>query len=235
MAQIKFKTHLKCILLASILLSGCQTAFEEDQTRRSKITQFALNHPVAAQAIGMEDTGSFNISSNATRFAYRSGLDDTANGDGKGTQVNAVRQALWQAAITSQFDNVIAEEAGNAYLADIKIREGKINYFSRYLADQAVDQRNNRIGRSIGSGRPNTDMKALAESVLLYYHKIGLWTASETRTNRPQSMAHYARKTQSYCLPRSHEKYRAVGCRRLARGRAQYAQTRQNRLDFQNG
>ena len=183
MAQIKFKTHLKCILLASILLSGCQTAFEEDQTRRSKITQFALNHPVAAQAIGMEDTGSFNISSNATRFAYRSGLDDTANGDGKGTQVNAVRQALWQAAITSQFDNVIAEEAGNAYLADIKIREGKINYFSRYLADQAVDQRNNRIGRSIGSGRPNTDMKALAESVLLYYHKIGLWTASETRTN----------------------------------------------------
>ena len=93
MAQIKFKTHLKCILLASILLSGCQTAFEEDQTRRSKITQFALNHPVAAQAIGMEDTGSFNISSNATRFAYRSGLDDTANGDGKGTQVNAVRQA----------------------------------------------------------------------------------------------------------------------------------------------
>ena len=131
----------------------------------------------------MEDTGSFNISSNATRFAYRSGLDDTANGDGKGTQVNAVRQALWQAAITSQFDNVIAEEAGNAYLADIKIREGKINYFSRYLADQAVDQRNNRIGRSIGSGRPNTDMKALAESVLLYYHKIGLWTASETRTN----------------------------------------------------
>ena len=163
MAQIKFKTHLKCILLASILLSGCQTAFEEDQTRRSKITQFALNHPVAAQAIGMED--------------------DTANGDGKGTQVNAVRQALWQAAITSQFDNVIAEEAGNAYLADIKIREGKINYFSRYLADQAVDQRNNRIGRSIGSGRPNTDMKALAESVLLYYHKIGLWTASETRTN----------------------------------------------------
>ena len=130
----------------------------------------------------MEDTGSFNISSNATRFAYRSGLDDTANGDGKGTQVNAVRQTLWQAAITSQFDNVIAEEAGNAYLADIKIREGKINYFSRYLADQAVDQRNNRIGRSIGSGRPNTDMKTLAESVLLYYHKIGLWTASETRT-----------------------------------------------------
>ena len=173
MAQ-KLKTHIKYILLASVLLSGCQTTFEEDQTRRSKITQFALNHPVAAQAIGMEDTGSFNISSNATRFVYRSGLDDTANGDGKGTQVNAVRQTLWQAAITSQFDNVIAEEAGNAYLADIKIREGKINYFSRYLADQAVDQRNNRIGRSIGSGRPNTDMKTLAESVLLYYHKIGL-------------------------------------------------------------
>ena len=49
MAQ-KLKTHIKYILLASVLLSGCQTTFEEDQTRCSKITQFALNHPVAAQA-----------------------------------------------------------------------------------------------------------------------------------------------------------------------------------------
>ena len=106
-------------------------------------------------------------------------MDDKANGDSRGTQVNAVRQALWQAAIASKFDSIIAEKAGNARLTDMELREGKDDYFSRYLADQAVDQRNNRIGRSIGSAKPDSDMKTLAASILFYYNKVGLWTASE--------------------------------------------------------
>ena len=133
--------------------------------------------------IGVEDKNSTNLTSNAARFATRTGLDDRANGEGRGTQVNAVRQALWQAAISSQFDSEIANRAGNAYLTDMEIREGKTDYYSRFLADQAVDQRNNRIGRSIGSGKPGADMKALLQSVLFYYHKVGLWTASEVKAS----------------------------------------------------
>lgn len=182
MTHIKFKTHIPYILLASVLLTGCQT-YQEDQSRSSKIAQFAVNHPTAAKAIGVEDKSSINLTSNAARFAERTGLDDKANGEGRGTQVNAVRQALWQAAIASQFDSEIAEKAGNAYLTDMEIRDGKTDYFSRYLADQAVDQRNNRIGRSIGSGKPAADMKTLLDGVLFYYHKVGLWTAAEVKTS----------------------------------------------------
>lgn len=176
-------THTKLLIigLASVLLGACQT-YQDDQTRRSKIAQFIINHPVAAKAIGAEDKKSSNITSNAARLAERTGLDNRANGDGRGTQVNAVRHTLWQAAISSQFDSQIAERAGDAYLADTDLREGKVNYYSRLAADQAVDLRNNRIGRSIGSGKPNADMKTLAQSVLFYYNKVGLWTAAETRT-----------------------------------------------------
>lgn len=166
-------------LTAIILLAGCQT-YQESQSRRSKIAQFILNHPVAAQAIGAEDAKSSNISSNAARFAKRTGLDNSRNGDGRATEVNAVQQALWQAAISAKFDDTIAEQAGNAYLLDTEYREGKTDYYSRLAADQAVDLRNNRIGRSIGSGKPAAEMKDLALSVLLYYHKIGLWTAEKT-------------------------------------------------------
>ena len=45
MANMKLKTHISYILLASVWLSGCQT-YQVDQSRRSKIAQFAINHPV---------------------------------------------------------------------------------------------------------------------------------------------------------------------------------------------
>ncbi|MCP1660618.1 DUF6973 domain-containing protein [Neisseria perflava] len=169
-----------CLLLSSLLLTACQS-YQENQSRRSKMAQFVLNHPVAAQAIGAEDKKSTNISSNAKRLAARTGLDDTANGDGHATQVNAVRNTLWQAAIASQFDSEIAQKAGNAYLSDMEARHGKNSYYSRLAADQAVDLRNNHIGRSIGSGKPDADMKSLTQSVLFYYHKVGLWIATQVK------------------------------------------------------
>ena len=69
------KKHIQCAVLGMLVLSGCQS-YQEDQSRRSKMAQFALNHPVAAQVIGMEDEGLINMTSNATRFAERTGLDD---------------------------------------------------------------------------------------------------------------------------------------------------------------
>ena len=165
---------IKHLIITSILaasLAGC-TTYQHDQSRRSKIAQFIINHPVAARTIGVEDYKSVNISSNAARLAKRTGLDNKANGEGRGTQVNAVRHTLWQAAISSQFDSIIAERAGDAYLSDTEVREGKTDYFSRLAADQAVDIRNNRIGRSIGSGKPQADMKTLAQAVLFSQNKL---------------------------------------------------------------
>jgi len=84
---------IKHLIITSILaasLAGC-TTYQHDQSRRSKIAQFIINHPVAARTIGVEDYKSVNISSNAARLAKRTGLDNKANGEGRGTQVNAVR------------------------------------------------------------------------------------------------------------------------------------------------
>ena len=66
-----------------LVLSGCQS-YQEDQSRRSKMAQFALNHPVAAKSSVWRDEGLINMTSNATRFAERTGLDDKANGDSRG-------------------------------------------------------------------------------------------------------------------------------------------------------
>ncbi|MDO5638742.1 MAG: hypothetical protein Q4G28_02635 [Neisseria sp.] len=148
------------------------------ESRRSKIIRFVASHPIAAQAIGMESDQSVNITSSAIRFARRTGLDDRANGDGRGTQVNAVRHTLWQAAIASRFDADTAEEVGNAYEVNPVLQEGKSDYASRYDSDEAVDLRNNRIGRRIGSEHPQLDMKALALLVLAQFHQEGLWMAN---------------------------------------------------------
>ncbi|STZ76170.1 DUF6973 domain-containing protein [Bergeriella denitrificans] len=172
--------YLLLPIIAAAALSGCQS-YQENQSRRSKMTQFVLNHPVAAQAIGVESNRSANISSNAARFALRTGLDDSANGDGRGTQVNAVRHTLWQAAIAAKFGSDIAEKIGNAYQPEMDARDGKNDYYSRLAADNAVDLRNNRIGRQIGSSQEDADMKTLAKSVLSYYRDTGLWTAAQTR------------------------------------------------------
>lgn len=175
--------YLIFITTTAVLLSGCQT-YQDAQSRRSKLAQFVLSHPVAAKAIGVQNPQSDNITSNAFRLAERSGLDDQANGtDSRGTQVNAVRNTLWQAAITAQFGSDIAQQVGDAYLSDTTERPEKTAYYSRLAADQAVDLRNNRIGRQIGSHTSSTDIKTLAQMVLQYYRQTGLWSAQESANN----------------------------------------------------
>lgn len=164
------------LLISVLLLAACQ--IHSDESRRNKILKFAANHPVAAQAIGLPGENAVNITGNAARFALKTGLDNQANGgEGLGTQVNAVRHTLWQAAIAARFGTEIAEKIGNAYENDTSIRESKTQYFSRAAADQAADLRNNRVGRTIGAAHPDTDMKTLAQAVLNHYQKEGLWTA----------------------------------------------------------
>ncbi|UOO83097.1 hypothetical protein LVJ83_06465 [Uruburuella testudinis] len=178
-------THSVCLalLIAAAPAAHAETPQTQPESRRGKIIRFIAAHPIAAQAIGMESSESANITSNAIRFARRTGLDDRANGDGRGTQVNAVRHTLWQAAIAARFDPATAEAVGHAYEINPVIDEAQTDYPSRYAADEAVDLRNNRIGRRIGSERPQTDMKTLALSVLAHFSQEGLWMAEPVETN----------------------------------------------------
>ena len=167
------------LLFAALLLSACH--IHTDESRRNKLLRFAASHPVAAKAIGLKGEDSTNITSNANRFAEKTGLDNQANGEGKGNQLNAFRHALWQAAISSRFGTEIAQKVGDANADDASIRERKNKYFSRFAADQAVDLRNNRIGRSIGAENPEAGMKVLAQNILGHFHKEGLWTAKPVK------------------------------------------------------
>ena len=92
----------------------------------------------------------------------------------------------------------------------MELREGKEDYFSRYLADQAVDQRNNRIGRSIGSAKPDSDMKTLAASIFVLLQQSRL--VDGFRSEQP--LAHQTGKTFRRPVCRGIEKYRQIGSKR---------------------
>ncbi|QEY26336.1 membrane lipoprotein lipid attachment site-containing protein [Neisseria zalophi] len=173
--------RITLLITAALALSACN--IYQDESRQSRILRFAAAHPIAAQAIGLKNEKSSNITSISTRISTRIGLDDQANGGGRGTQVNAFRHTLWQAAISSQFGPEIAEEIGNAYETDPSVREVKVKYFSRFAADQAVDLRNNRIGRFIGISNPDADIKTLSQIILKRFYEDGLWTAKLINEN----------------------------------------------------
>ena len=150
----------------------------------SRYVGFGVRHPVAALRIGFGVTpGASNISTNATRFATRGEVLHGSKRihDDRGSQNGAFRHALWQASITSEFDQSIAAQAGNAHevdaFADLSVR----TFSDLDQADQTVDLLNNQIGRSIGSANPNADMLQLAELVLDEFANNGLYTASKDK------------------------------------------------------
>lgn len=156
---------------ASLDSHSCNQLKEKPQ-----LVQFVTHHPIAAAAIGKNQPLSNNITSSAIRLSTRVGLDNLANGDGRGTEVNALRHSLWQATITARFGSDIAEQAGNAYEHNA-IRQNTFLYPDRYSADEAVDLRNNAIGRNIGATHRNHNMQQLAQLLLQTYYQQGLWTA----------------------------------------------------------
>ncbi|UOP04849.1 DUF6973 domain-containing protein [Conchiformibius kuhniae] len=170
------KIALLCTL-AALNQSGCAPFKDKPQ-----LASFALRHPLAALAIGDKHALAPNITSNAVRLSERVGLDNRANGDGRGTQVNALRHSLWQAAIAARFGSDIAQKAGNAYEKSAVLHDSA-DYPDRYRADEAADLRNNAIGRRIGSARGGRDMNALAAALLDEYRRNGLWTIAPVKTH----------------------------------------------------
>lgn len=135
---------------------------------------FALRHPVIATDIGKYKHGSTNISTNCVRFSTTLGLNERYGANkGEGSQVNAVRHALWSVAITSKYDESIAMEATNSHESNPNLM-GSV-FGDSLSADCRADILNNEIGRVIGSKRKGGDLKALTEDILNYYHEDGMW------------------------------------------------------------
>lgn len=173
-------TQLAVTLIASMLGVGCGSV-EKTFKDKPQLLKFATQHPIAAAAIGRDD-GSLNLTSNAIRFSTRLGLDNQKNGDGRGTQVNAIRHSLWQAAISARFGQDIAKKAGDAYEKNGRQRD-ILQYPDRYSADEAVDLRNNAIGRQMGHSYRDENMKQLTARLLNHYYQTGLWLANPVKEN----------------------------------------------------
>jgi hypothetical protein len=93
----------------------------------------------------------------------------------EGTQSNAYRHTLWQAEITEEFGEDNAVKAGNAHELNPRVPYKEEGYNNLEEADSYIDQRNNEIGRTIGTQNPNTSQNILADKVLDYYYQNGLW------------------------------------------------------------
>lgn len=149
------------------------------QSNKPTYVSFIRHHTSIAIAIGKFVHGSTNISTIAIRFSTRIGLEE--NNSKEGTEVNAMRHALWQAIITRRFGENIAREAGYAHEnplpKDLTVRtfKGKDPLSE---ADTTIDLLNNVIGREIGSDNPNATNQQLAIKALDYFHTYGLFTAT---------------------------------------------------------
>jgi len=140
---------------------------------------FFLRHPIISTQIGTASTFSTNLSSNAARFAYNSGL-----ATGKGSSANAFRHTMWQATISSAFGSNIAKEAGDAHEENPQLvsdyeNSGANGFNSLDEADSYVDLKNNEIGRSMGEQNGETSPKNNALAVLDYFRNGGLWTVEK--------------------------------------------------------
>ena len=139
---------------------------------------FALRHPIISADIGRFKHGSTNITTNSVRFSTTLGLTERKSLSAhQGSQVNAVRHALWSATITSKYNEGIAKEATNSHEPNPDLA-GSV-FSDSLTADSRVDILNNEIGRSIGSGRKGGDMKALTKDILDYYHNKGMWVTDQ--------------------------------------------------------
>ena len=148
---------------------------------------FGARHPIAACRIGPFGVvkGSTNISTNATRFATRGnilyGSNPEAGQDDRGSENGAMRHALWQATITSEFGNDVAAQAGDAHEDNPNIDWSQTFFKNLDSADRSVDLHNNIIGRSIGLENKGAGMKTIAIATLKKFAKEGLYEAQKVK------------------------------------------------------
>ncbi len=145
---------------------------------------FFIKHPLAGVKIWQFSSGSNNISTIAVLFASNIELDNTGE---KGTQVNAFRNTLWQAIITSEYGEDISRQAGFSHeenpvtLQQIEAVDRGYLVVSSLLdiekIDEIIDLKNNIIGREIGIKNKNLNNTELAKILLNEFRTHGLYVA----------------------------------------------------------
>ncbi|WP_420820637.1 DUF6973 domain-containing protein [Serratia microhaemolytica] len=162
----------------------------QDYEPTHKEVLFSLRHPIAAYHIGSIDKGKNNISTIAHRFAS-SGTGKYVlqyhqdNGSTEGTEVNAFRHTIWQAAITSTYGKEIAKEAGDAHEVNPNAHLSSSRLFDTMAeADQSADLMNNIIGRNIGESNKNKNMQELSLLVLDDFFKNGLYVVTKNKQEK---------------------------------------------------
>ncbi|KAF1961208.1 SpvB-domain-containing protein [Byssothecium circinans] len=162
------------------------TAAKDKAGQLAAEAAFAIRHPIAASSIissGAEsaETLSPTFKELSIRFSVNLHLQENANKEG--SQVNAMRHVMFMELITANFGEDIAKSAGDAHELHAGAIEG-INpgtkvYNSSIAVDEAIDLRNNIIGRSIGVNAGTTDPHELAQQALDYFHENGLYVRKD--------------------------------------------------------
>ncbi len=154
---------------------------------------FGIENPIEALAIGINQTGGTNISSDAVRFSTRGTSPDsdsilqentTPGEENTGSEVNAFRHTIWQATISNMFGFDIAAQVGYAHedvpgaIDGLSNEELSSKSFPTALkVDESIDLANNIIGRQIGTSNPTMGMRDLALQALDRFASTGLWTS----------------------------------------------------------
>ena len=138
-----------------------------------------MKHPIAASKVGRASDGGKNISSIATNFTINLGLPWANYGEGRrdeGSARGSFRHTFWQALISRDFGCKTPDDIGQGH--DPIIPQLQESYNNLSDADTMVDNLNNMIGRSLGSGNKKTNTE-LAKDVLDFQHDFGLYSVTK--------------------------------------------------------
>ena len=194
------------------LFSYCENrpCIRTDPSGLSSEWWFVITHLREAYEIGLyvEGRRCKNITTTAVRISVNLGLSNSSSMAGEGTQVNAVRHALWTAIIKSKFGTDIAKEAieshedydalrGYKRIKDSSEKQLNRNTFAdRLYGDGICDMLNNNI--ALNMSVDGMSAKEICREVLNTYHTTGLWVLKPNDTKYPYSLCKEILDDDSY-------------------------------------
>ena len=165
----KFKTAARSVVETAKKITG---------SRYVKEGLFALEHPVKALMTGPCIEKAPNISSTVSRFAEAGNILGKNNVlSDEASEKGAMRHALWQAILSSVWNDNIARRIGNAHEDGLDYDVSVRRYNNLKDADRTVDLLNNIEGRRISKTYKTYNPKEMALRVLNEFRKNGLYIA----------------------------------------------------------
>lgn len=139
---------------------------------------FSLEHPIKALMTGPCIEKAPNISSTVSRFAEAGNILGKNNVlSDEASEKGAMRHALWQAILSSVWNDNIARRIGNAHEDGLDYDVSVRRYNNLKDADRTVDLLNNIEGRRISKTYKTYNPKEMALRVLNEFRKNGLYIA----------------------------------------------------------